>query len=178
MSALTQERVKGLFDYRDGQLFWKERPRSDFKTDLAYLQWNPKHAGKQAGCYSGKRHGNVAINKKHYNLHRIIFLWHHGYLPEIVDHIDCNPQNNLIENLRAANKAENQRNSGMFSHNTSGYKGVVWSKNAKKWLARIKTNGVTKHLGSFSCKEDAAEFVQLAREMVHGAFANHGLKGA
>jgi hypothetical protein len=173
MSALTQERVKGLFDYRDGQLFWKERPRSDFKTDLAYLQWNPKHAGKQAGCYSGQRHGTVAIDKRHYNLHRIIFLWHHGYEPEIVDHADCNPQNNLIENLRAANKAENQRNSGMFSHNTSGYKGVVWSKVCQKWIARVKVHGKTKHLGVFEDIEFADLVAQEARNKFHGAFARH-----
>lgn len=177
MSALTQEEAHRLFEYKDGVLFWKERPRSDFKTDLAWKQWNPKHVGKRAGCWSG-HHVSVAINRTHQPLARVIFLWHHGYLPEIVDHADCNPMNNSISNLRAATKADNQRNAGMYAHNTSGAKGVVWSKHANKWLARIKANGITKHLGSFSCKDDAAEFVQLAREMLHGNFANHGLKGA
>ena len=170
---LTQEFVKRLFDYRDGQLYWKERPRSDFNTELAYLQWNPKHAGKQAGCYSGNRHGLVAINRKHYQLHRIIFFWHYGYFPKIVDHADCNPQNNKIENLRAATKAENQRNNGMFSHNTSGYKGVVWSKLARKWLARVKVNGKTKHLGSYEDVELADLVAQEARNKYHGNFARH-----
>jgi hypothetical protein len=172
--SLTQAEVKELFEYRDGALFWKARPRSDFKSDLAFKQWNPKYAGKKAGHYRKKSHSTVAINRVAYGLHRIIFLWHYGYLPEIVDHADCNPENNLIENLRAANKAENQRNSGMFSHNTSGYKGVVWSKSCQKWIARIKLSGKTRHLGVFSDKELAAEFVHLAREMLHGKFANHG----
>jgi hypothetical protein len=176
-TTLTQEEALRLFEYRDGALYWKERPRSDFKTDLAWKQWNPKHAGKRAGCWS-IHHVTVAINRKHYQLARIIFLMHHGYLPFIVDHADCNPQNNDISNLRAATKADNQRNAGMYAHNTSGIKGVVWSKLAKKWLARVKFKGVTKHLGTFKSKDDAAEFVQLAREMLHGAFANHGLKGA
>jgi len=177
MTTLTQEEVRRLFEYRDGNLFWKNRPRSDFKSDLAWKQWNPKHAGKKAGCHS-MLYASVAINKVHYPLHRIIFLWHHGYLPEIVDHADCNPKNNDITNLRAATKAENQRNSGMFAHNTSGIKGVIWSKACKKWTARVKVNGYGKHLGVFESKELAAEFVQLAREMLHGKFANHGLKGA
>jgi len=175
--SLTQEQVKNLFDYRDGALYWKARPREDFKSELAFLQWNPKHTGKKAGCYSGA-YVTVAINKTHYQLHRIIFLWHHGYLPEIVDHADCNPKNNNIENLREATKADNQRNAGMYAHNTSGYKGVVWSNACQKWIARIKVMGVTKHLGVFETKELAAEFVALAREMLHGKFANHGYKGA
>lgn len=176
METLTKAQALELFDYRDGALYWKERPRSHFKSDLAWKQWNPKHAGKQAGCYSNS-HATVAINKRHHPIARVIFVMHHGYLPEIVDHADCNPKNNDISNLRAATKADNQRNAGMYAHNTSGYKGVVWSKAAKKWLARIKIMGKSKHLGCFESKEDAADFVQLARETVYGEFANHGLKG-
>lgn len=175
--SLTQEEAHRLFEYKDGVLLWRDRPRSDFNSDLAFKQWNPKHAGKKAGCWSS-HHASVSINKKQYPLARIIFLMHYGYLPEIVDHADCNPMNNDISNLRAATKAENQRNAGMFSHNTSGVKGVVWSKACQKWIARIKVMGQTKHLGTFESKELAAEFVQLARETLHGSFANHGFKGA
>jgi hypothetical protein len=174
--TLTQEEAHRLFEYRDGALYWKERPRSDFKTDLSWKQWNPKHIGKRAGCWSG-HHVTLKINNKSHPLARVIFVWHHGFLPEIVDHADCNPMNNNISNLRAATKADNQRNAGMFAHNTSGAKGVIWDKRCKKWIGRIKVNGKCKHLGVFSLKEDAAEFVQLAREMLHGKFANHGLKG-
>lgn len=174
--TLTQEEAHRLFDYKDGALYWKERPRADFKTDLAWKQWNPKHAGERAGCWSG-HHVTVGINNKSHPLARVIFIWHHGFLPEIVDHADCNPMNNQISNLRAATKAENQRNAGMFAHNTSGYKGVIFNKRSKKWNAQIKIFGLNKYLGTFADKETAAEFVQLAREMIHGNFANHGLKG-
>lgn len=174
--TLTQEEAHRLFEYKGGALYWKERPRSDFNSDLAWKQWNPKHAGKLAGCHSVK-YSSVGINRVQYPLHRIIFLWHHGYLPEIVDHADCNPRNNCISNLRAATKTENQRNAGMYAHNTSGYKGVVFHKASQKWNAQIKIFGSNKYLGTFADKEKAAEFVQLAREMLHGNFANHGLKG-
>ena len=175
--TMTQEEAHRLFEYKDGALYWKERPRSDFKTDLAWKQWNPKHVGKRAGCWSG-HHVTVKFNDKAYPLARVIFIWHHGYLPEIVDHADCNPMNNNIDNLRAATKTENQRNAGMFAHNTSGYKGVVFNKRSKKWTAQIKIFGLNKYLGTFADIEKAAEFVQLAREMLHGKFTNHGLKGA
>jgi hypothetical protein len=175
--TLTQEEAHRLFEYKDGALYWKERCRSDFCSDLAFKQWNPKHVGKRAGCWS-VHHVTVRINNKHHQLARIIFLMHYGYLPEIVDHADCNPMNNDISNLRAATKAENQRNAGMFAHNTSGIKGVIWDKRARKWIGRIKVNGKCKHLGTFKSKEDAGEFVQLAREELHGQFANHGFIGA
>lgn len=172
--AITQAEVKRLFDYRDGALYWKERPRADFKTDLAWKQWNPKHAGKRAGCWSG-HHATVSISKRHYPLARIIFLWHHGYLPEIVDHADCNPMNNDINNLRAATKADNQRNAGMYAHNTSGIKGVCWHTAAKKWMVQIKVKGKKHYLGIFKDIELAELVAQEAREKFHGAFANHGL---
>lgn len=170
---LTQELVRRLFEYRDGELYWKTRPRSDFKTELAYLQWNPKHSGKRAGHLPAK-HGSVAINKRHYPIHRVIFLWHHGYLPEIVDHADCDPANNKIENLRAATKADNQRNMRKPQNNSSGYKGVVWSKPCQKWMARIKYKGKHLHFGVFNDIEEAVACVKQQRERLHGAFANHG----
>ena len=174
MTILTQEEALRLFEYRDGELFWKERPRSDFKTDLAWKQWNPKHIGKRAGCWSGS-HVTVSINKVHYPLARIVFLMHHGYLPEIVDHADCNPMNNNICNLRAASKADNQRNAGMYAHNTSGVKGVNWHSKAKKWHVQIKVKGVKKYLGVYEDMELAELVAQEARNKFHGNFANHGL---
>ena len=63
--SLTQEEAHRLFEYKDGGLFWKERPRSDFKTDMTFKQWNPKHSGKKAGCWTA-HHVTVKINKKQY----------------------------------------------------------------------------------------------------------------
>jgi hypothetical protein len=172
--TLTQEEAHRLFEYRDGELYWKERPRSDFKSDLAWKQWNPKHAGKQAGCWTS-HHVTVAVNKVSYPLARVVFLMHHGYLPEIVDHADCNPMNNDISNLRAASKADNQRNAGMYAHNTSGIKGVSWHTAAGKWHVQIKVLGKKKYLGIYEDIELAELVAQEARSKFHGNFANHGL---
>ncbi len=172
--TLTQDEAKRLFEYRDGALFWKERPRSDFKTDLAWKQWNPKHAGKKAGCWSG-RYATVSISKVHYPLARVIFVWHHGYLPPMVDHADCNTKNNCISNLRPATSADNQKNAGMYAHNTSGVKGVSWHAAAKKWHVQIKVNSKNKYIGIFQDMELAELVAQEARLKFHGNFANHGL---
>ena len=48
-------------------------------------------------------------------------------------------------------------------NNTSGHKGVTFSKNANKWQAKIGAGaGKTKHLGYFKTIEDAIEARKLA----------------
>jgi len=78
---VSQERVLKLFRYEDGKLF----RRSD---------------GKEMGCYSPKHHryARIGIDGENYKLHRIIFLYHRGYMPKIIDHINGDRYDNLIEN--------------------------------------------------------------------------------
>ena len=53
-------------------------------------------------------------------------------------------------------------------------RGCDRAKKPQKWLACIKINGKNKNLGYFESKELGAEFLELARDMLHGSFANHG----
>jgi dTDP-glucose pyrophosphorylase len=67
----------------------------------------------------------------------------------------------------------------MSSNNTSGVKGVSWNKVKKLWEAEIGYNHQRKRLGYFKSLDLAEEFVDLARQLVHGDFANNGThKGA
>ncbi|WP_396190735.1 HNH endonuclease [Flavobacterium sp.] len=159
---ITIERLNELFEYRDGNLYRK------VTTSSRAL------AGSVAGCVKPKGYVNVSIDRNTYQLHRLVFLMHHGYLPDEVDHIDNNPANNRIENLRAATREQNTRNSLIRKDNNSGIKGVGWSKSAKMWRAHIRVNGKMQFLGHFSKLDDAAEAVRVAREKLHGEFANHG----
>lgn len=70
-----------------------------------------------------------------------------------VDHVDNNPLNNRASNLRYATRQENSLNRNLQSNNTSGYTGVYFSN--ERWIAVIKRNGKTEHLGTFSTKEEA-----------------------
>lgn len=110
-------------------------------------------------------------------LHRVILARMLGreLLPtEFVDHIDGNGLNNRRSNLRLATKSQNMMNQGARKDNTSGYKGVRWDKERKKWLAQIRINGVNKHLGRFSSKEEAYHAYCEAAKHYHGDFANPG----
>ena len=48
---------------------------------------------------------------KHYSYHRAIWLFVYGELPKELDHIDGNPLNNRVSNLRAVTRSENKLNS-------------------------------------------------------------------
>lgn len=87
-----------------------------------------------------------------------------------VDHRDGNGLNNRRANLRVATRAENMRNQRLSAANTSGYKGVVWSKAAGKWQAQIKFNKRTRVIGYFVSLEDAAAAYAIASAELHREF--------
>jgi hypothetical protein len=161
---LTQALANELFEYSDGVLYWK----------VARCN-NRIKAGDRAGRLSWQGYWETGINGKKYGNHRLIFLMKNGYLPSLIDHIDGNPKNNLIENLREATYEQNNHNAKLHIGNTSGVKGVHWHKRSKKWLARVGVSGRRTHVGYYSTIEEASKAVQEAREKLHGEFANHGV---
>ena len=86
----------------------------------------------------------------------LMLTFREGFSGGDVDHIDRNRLNNELGNLREVTKRENALNSGMSSNNTSGFRGVYWSKKSQKWQASIQSEGKLRHLGYFDCKEEAA----------------------
>ena len=88
-----------------------------------------------------------------------------------VDHINGNGLDNRKENLRICTNAQNARNRRMSKRNTSGYRGVTWHKQTKKWVAQIHVNYKNHYLGLFENKEDAAEARRLKAIELHGEFA-------
>lgn len=90
----------------------------------------------------------------------------------VVDHIDGDPTNNVRENLRVITKSDNTKNMGIKSNNTSGYRGVAWSKSAGKWLAKCMGT----HIGVFDCKHEAAmAYVMLAKKRYGAMFRDNEL---
>ena len=159
--SLSQDLLHELFEYRDGSLYWKvTRPH-------VYI-------GKEAGCIGDRGYSRIVINNKMYRTHRIIFLMHHGYLPTEIDHIDGDKLNNKIENLRSATRSQNLLNKKISSKNTSGVKGVSWSKDRNKWEVQMYVNGTKKFVGRFDDLEVAKAMAISFREKHHKEFANHG----
>lgn len=104
--------------------------------------------------------------------HRVAWAIYYGELPcTHIDHIDGDKKNNKIENLRICTHNQNQHNQGIRSNNTSGYKGVSFSKHLMKWQAQICCNKKVTSLGFFNLKEDAAHAYDKAAIEAHGEFA-------
>lgn len=87
-----------------------------------------------------------------------------------IDHKDGNGLNCRRSNLREATNIENGRNSRLRHHNSSGYKGVVKTKN-NTWQAVIKYDETQHFLGHCPTKEDAARRYDLYAIVYHGEFA-------
>ena len=139
----------------------------EFKyEDNKLYRFNKKHK-KWSCCNDLKPNKDVyiriLINKKKYALHRIIYKYHnedwdltYSYNNEI-DHININPLDNRIENLRVVNHTQNSINRNKFKNCSSKYKGVCWDKQKNKWRASIRINSKTKNLGLFTNEEEAYE---------------------
>ena len=108
---MKQQTLKLLFSYHKGKLYWKPRPLEAFKKYSAYVMWNKRYALKPAGSPNKRGYIRIGIAKKYYMAHRLIWLYHRGWLPEALDHKNGNPSDNRMSNLRPATQTQNRWNS-------------------------------------------------------------------
>ena len=101
-------------------------------------------------------------------MHRIIL---NAPLGIEVDHINGNGLDNRRCNLRLCTTKQNRQNRKLLAHNTSGFIGVSYRKDNKKWQASIYMNNKQKHLGFFSIKENAAFAYNKVAHEIRGEFA-------
>jgi hypothetical protein len=161
MTQPTQLQVKELFDYHpNGYLVWAINRRRG-------------RIGNKVGIVHTNGYFRTRVNGKLESNHRITFLWHHGYLPKFVDHIDGNKLNNKIENLRPANDVQNQQNSKLSVKSTSGFKNVNFCPQTKKWAVKISVCGKKKTIGRYDDIELADLIAQEARSKYHGEYARN-----
>lgn len=148
---LAQDLLRELFDYRaDGQLIWKVQRSS--RGVLGTV------AGS-VGSVNRDGYRIIRINKMPYYAHRLVWVWHYGAEPHgELDHINRDPADNRIENLRDVTASQNQWNRKHTGGVRIGYDG--------QWRASIGMNGRRIHLGSaFATKEDAEQAVADAKKL-------------
>jgi hypothetical protein len=150
---ITQELLNEIFDYSDGVLYRKN--------------------GAVAGCKEPYGYIRVSIKNKSYLAHRLIYLMHHGVVPDYIDHIDGDRANNRIENLRPCNRSQNTANSKSRSDSATKVKNVYFDKDKKKYRVTVRKDGVKHNGGYFANQDDAIIAAKQLREKVHKEFARH-----
>ena len=149
------------YDAESGLLYWLERTPEMFTGKLRSPShccaiWNARYAGNQAFNYKDKlgylygRIFDIGVAA-----HHAVFALHHGRWPVEIDHINRNPSDNRIENLRETTRAENLLNTKSRG-GSSRFKGVYWNKRDNAWQAFIKIDRKMRFVGLFEDEEAAA----------------------
>lgn len=148
-SKISQALLRRMFRYNPttGHLTWKERPQGP-------SWWNRRYAGKVAGHrHESSGYVLVKYKQKLYLAHRLIWLLVHGRMPlGEIDHINRNPQDNRLVNLRDVSRSENMRNCAVSKRVGVG---VSQIRRSGRWRAYITLNGKPKHVGSFDTRDQA-----------------------
>jgi inorganic pyrophosphatase len=156
MSLVTKELLHQLFDYKDNCLVWKINRGSNQMT------------GKKAGSQLKNGYWHIRINKKAIYTHRAVFLYHYGFLPETIDHIDGNPSNNAVENLREATQSQNNRNRKR-KLNKYGQHGITLLK-GKYWMPKLQVDKKLIYVGVYKNLDDAKTAYENAVKKYCGDF--------
>lgn len=157
-----------LFEYRDGDIYWIVPSYRGFSK-----------TGKRAGTLNkgylwvrSKLIGRVTA------VHRIVWSMFYGPIDAnvVIDHIDRDPLNNRIENLRIATKSQNSQNAKGKSGKKSGLpKNVMrdWTyKGRTAYRVQICKDGVVHRIGNLSL-EDATKAAPAFRAAIFGEYAYH-----
>lgn len=151
-----------IFEYRDGELFWTVKP-------IGKVQIGSKAGFKAQGYF------RLKYQQKQYCLHRVVWEMFNGKIRKglFIDHIDGNGFNNKIENLRLVTPIGNARNLAKQERNKSGFVGVRWDEQRKKWFVHITLKNKMYNLGRFDDKAEAIA-VRKKAEKKNRFHPNHG----
>lgn len=176
---ITQEELQEYvqYDLDIGEFIWKKKKG---KRNII---------GSIAGCVRKDGYKILRFNDKLYLVHRLVWLYIYGVFPKSLDHIDGNPSNNRIDNLRITDQATNMLNSRLSKANNTGIKGIGIRIDIHPSYTLKYVQARTTYLGKVHAKlfkfvsEDekkaalieAEKWVRGIRESLHGEFINHGV---
>jgi len=140
-----------------------------FKIDLDivdFVKTHKLHRHKDGyACYKKKLENGKTINIR---LHRYIMGLEDNAYEKVVDHISRIKQDDRRCNLRISTSEQNNRNVGMYSHNTSGYKGVSWVTKDQLWEVYIHQHNKKIGLGRYQDINRAIQVREIAEIVYFG----------
>jgi HNH endonuclease len=152
---ITQQEIKERLSYNDetGVFTWLD--------------------GRRKGIRAGSllQHGYRVIywKTKLEQEHRL--AWLHVYCEwpkQNIDHINGNPSDNRIANLRDCSQSKNKQNTRA---KTGHLKGTFFDKTRNRWRSAIGPKGSVKYLGSFKTATEAHQAYAIAAKEMYGEFA-------
>lgn len=179
-AVITPELCRQLLRYEPetGKLYWLERQSDQFTTGGGKSAqhkcnaWNSRHAGREAltALVNGYRYGS--IHNLPVRAHRVAWAIVHGSWPEIIDHINGDPLDNRLANLRNVSAAGNNLNMKRQNRNRTGATGVRPAGKGR-WAAYHGLGRKYHHLGTFSTFAEAVAARREAGALL-GFSARHG----
>lgn len=162
------EKFKEYFDYKDGYFIVKKLDNLDRRRKIGSI------TGTSVSKTTG--YSRMSLFGKRYSTHRLVWFYHNGYFPELIDHVDGNRSNNKIENLRESNYYLNSGNKHK-SNSLSGFRGVYPNKRNSSnevisWVAQFDGE----HLGVYESATKAALVVDLKLVERYGKHAKLNLE--
>lgn len=152
------ENLLTFLEYKNDTFYWKQQ-----MTSRALK-------GEQAGYLAQSGYRYINFHNQLVAEHQLVFFINHGYVPDVIDHIDRNRTNNSIDNLRSCTTSQNACNA-FYSSNTSGVKNVYYDKSRDKWKVIIHKDKKAHHFGRFTSFEEACLVAEANRQVLHGEFA-------
>ena len=157
---LTPDLLRRYFSYdpNTGEFLWKEMSAKRIRV------------GSIAGRTDEYGHRNLTLRNRHYQAHRVAWLFAFGSWPKgVIDHINGIRDDNRIANLRDVSIATNSQNQKRptSKNKYSDLIGCGYNPRMKKWYSRIWIAGKQVHLGLFDDKLVAHQAYLAAKRIHH-----------
>lgn len=122
------------------------------------------------------KHKTIWVGNGQYSyVHRVVWESAYGPIPDgmWIDHINGDPTDNRLENLRLATVSQNNMNMRRRKDNKAGVKGLCWVSRKDRpngrWCARVTANKETHKFYTTDLLE-AVAWLHRTRAKLHGEF--------
>lgn len=142
----TKLYLQEYFEYDDHLLYRKE-----YRDTAGRLRSRSVVSGEKVSS----RYCRVDHKDTSYAYHVIVWVLQNGDIPKglVIDHIDGNPLNNNLSNLRAVTQRENSQNKQV--HREGKLYGCGYDSRRSLWRARTMINGKLVWIGYYKTELEA-----------------------